>query len=306
MGRKMTLEQLRIFVAVAERQHVTAAAHALNLAQSAASHAIAMLEGQFDTKLFDRVGRGIELTEAGAVFLAEARAVLARADAAELALSELGTLKRGTLILQASQTIASYWLPRHLVAFREIHPHIQISLAIGNTAQVAFAVEAGTAELGFVEGTVANSHLVSRPVARDQLVIVVGPEHPWAHLDRLAPADLLESQWVMREPGSGTRSAFEEALTAIGIDPGTLPIAMELPSNEAVRAAVEAGLGATAISASVAAPSLENGLLRRADFRLPERSFNVVRNEGRYQSRAAQVLLGLIDNTSPRTASRIR
>src|SRR5215469_352965 len=108
----VTLEQLRIYVAVAERQHVTKAARALNLAQSAASHAIAALEARHDTKLFHRVGRRIELTEAGHVFLAEARAVLARADAAELALSEYGSLQRGTLSIQASQTIAGYWLPR--------------------------------------------------------------------------------------------------------------------------------------------------------------------------------------------------
>src|SRR5258707_7746796 len=120
----MTLEQLRIFVGVAERQHVTQAAHALNLAQSAASHAIAALEARHDPRLFDRVGRHIELTEAGRAFLAEARAVLARAEAAELALSEFGNLKRGTLSVQASQT--SYWLPRHLVAFRRAYPQIQI------------------------------------------------------------------------------------------------------------------------------------------------------------------------------------
>src|SRR5215475_3015360 len=99
--RSMTVEQLRIFVAVAERQHVTQAARALNLAQSAVSHAIATLETRHNTNLFDRVGRRIELTEAGRVFLAEARAVLARADAAELALSEFGGLKRGTLSIHA-------------------------------------------------------------------------------------------------------------------------------------------------------------------------------------------------------------
>ena len=175
----MTLEQLRIFVAVAERQHVTQAARALNLAQSAASHAIAALEARHDTRLFNRVGRRIELTEAGHAFLAEARAVLARAEVAELALSELGNLKRGTLSVQASQTIASYWLPRHLVAFRHAYPQIRIRLAVGNTAQVAAAIESGVAELGFVEGAVDNEHFASTSVARDQLVVVVGPEHPW-------------------------------------------------------------------------------------------------------------------------------
>jgi len=294
----MTLEQLRIYVAVAERQHVTKAARALNLAQSAASHAIAALEARHDTKLFHRVGRRIELTEAGHVFLAEARAVLARADAAELALSEYGSLQRGTLSIQASQTIAGYWLPRHLVAFRKAHPQIRIHLAIGNSAQVAAGVEAGSAELGFVEGAVENAHFTSSPVARDQLVVVVGRDHPWVGRTRLPSRELSKSEWVLREAGSGTRSVFEDALVHLGIDPSTLPVRLELPSNEAVRAAVEAGLGATAISASVAAPSIEAELLHQVAFRLPEREFHVLRHRERYRSRAAEALLGIVTRSS--------
>src|SRR5690242_17384260 len=103
---KMTLEQLRIFVAVAERQHVTRAAEALNIAQSAASAAVVAIEAGYGVRLFDRVGRGIELTEAGRRFLVEAQAVLARAAAAELTLAELGGLVRGSLSVHASQTIA--------------------------------------------------------------------------------------------------------------------------------------------------------------------------------------------------------
>ena len=291
----MTLEQLRIFVAVAERQHVTQAARALNLAQSAASHAIASLEARYDAKLFDRVGRRIELTEAGRAFLSEARTILAQVERAELALSEFGSLERGTLTVQASQTIASYWLPRHLVAFRRAYPQIDIRLTIGNTAQVAEAIEAGAAELGFVEGAVESDQLVSIPVARDQLVLVVAPEHPWTGGAAPKPADLLESEWVLREPGSGTRSVFEEALTHLGVEFARLRIAMELPSNEAVRAAVEAGLGATALSASVAAPSIESGLLHHIHFSMPQREFHVLRHGQRYRSRIADALLAAID-----------
>jgi DNA-binding transcriptional LysR family regulator len=290
----MTLEQLRIFVAVAERQHVTQAARALNLAQSAASHAIASLEDQHDIKLFDRVGRRIELTEAGRVFLAEAKAVLARAEAAELALSEFGGLKRGTLSVQASQTISGYWLPRHLAAFHRAHPQVRIHLTIGNTEQAAAAVEAGASEVGFVEGTVENENFVVTPVARDQLIVVTAPDHPWAGLARLTAADLLEGDWVLREPGSGTRSVFEGAVSKQGLDPRALRIQLELPSNEAVRAAVEAGLGATAISASVAAPSIESGLLQQVNFRLPERRFYALRHRDRYRSRAAEALLAMV------------
>ncbi len=291
----MTLDQLRIFVAVAERQHVTRAAEALDLAQSAASAAIAALERRHGARLFHRVGRGIELTEAGALFLTEARAVLARAEAAELVLSELGGLKRGRLLVQASQTIAGYWLPRHLVAFRRTHPGVAIALGVGNTAQVAAAVHEGAAELGFVEGTVEDPALESRVVARDQLVIVVGPEHDWARSGgAVRPDQLAGSDWVLREPGSGTRSVFEAALTGFGLPPSSLRVVLELPSNESVRAAVEAGMGATAISASAAAPSLEAGLLHAVGLRLPERAFRVLRHRQRHHSRAADALLAVL------------
>jgi DNA-binding transcriptional LysR family regulator len=292
----MTLDQLRVFVAVAERQHMTKAAEALNLTQSAASAAIAALEARHGTPLFHRVGRGIELTEAGRTFLEEAKAVLARAEAAELVLSELGGLKRGKLAVQASQTIASYWLPRHLVAFRRAFPQIDIRLGIGNTADVAVAVSEGAAELGFVEGAVEDPVLSSTTVARDQLVLVVGPEHAWAKIKRLDHRELTKTEWVMREVGSGTRSEFETALEGFGISRQRLTVALELPSNEAVRAAVEAGMGAAVISASVVAPSLESGLLHRVNLDLPQRTFHVLRHRQRYHSLAADALLKLIDN----------
>ncbi len=290
----MTLEQLRVFVAVAERQHVTRAAEALHIAQSAASASIAALEGRHGAKLFHRVGRGIELTEAGTLFLVEARAVLARAAAAELVLSELGGLKRGTLAVQASQTIAGYWLPRHLVAFRRAHPGIDLRLAVGNTTQVAAAVHDGSAELGFVEGAVDDPALESRAVARDQLVIVVGTGHPWAGCGAITPDRLAESDWVLREAGSGTRSVFEAALDGFGVPASSLRVVLDLPSNESVRGAVEAGMGATALSASVAAPSIEAGLLHQVGLTLPERDFHVLRHTERYRSRAADALLAII------------
>lgn len=290
----MTLDQLRVFVAVAERQHMTRAAESLHLAQSAVSAAIAGLEAQHGLKLFHRVGRGIALTPAGTLFRAEATAVLARAAAAETMLAELGGLRRGTLAVQASQTIASYWLPRHLVAFRRAHPGIDIRLTVGNTAQVAAAVHDGSAELGFVEGDAYDPALTSRVVARDQLVVVVGAEHPWAGI-AVDAAQLAAGEWVLREPGSGTRAVFEAALARHGVLPGALRVVLELPSNESVRAAVEAGMGATALSASVAAPSLEAGLLREVGFALPEREFRVLWHGERYRSGAAGALLGLIE-----------
>ncbi|WP_044563347.1 LysR family transcriptional regulator [Azospirillum sp. B4] len=288
----MTLDQLRIFVAVAERQHVTQAARALNLAQSAASAAIAALEDRYQTPLFHRVGRGITLTEAGRLFLVEAKAVLAQADRAERALADLSGLQRGHLRVQASQTIAGYWLPRHLVSFHDSHPGVTLDLTIGNTAQVAAAVLEGTADLGFVEGAVDGADLAAHQVALDQLVVVVAPGHPWAFRTAVSAADMLDTPWVMRETGSGTRSAFLNALADLGVDPSGLRVALELPSNEAVRAAVEAGGGAAALSASVASGSIEVGLLHPVPFPLPPRAFTLLRHAGRGLSRAATAFLG--------------
>ena len=291
----MTLEQLRIFVAVAERQHVTRAAEALNLAQSAVSASIAGLESQYRTKLFHRVGRGIELTEAGTMFLGEARAVLARANGAELVLADLGGLMRGTLIVAASQTISSYWLPRHLVAFRAKFPALSVALHVGNTVQVAAAVLSGEAALGFVEGPVEDPGLDSQVVAQDQLIVVVAPDHPWADMPPQDAAELTGSVWAMREAGSGTRAEFEAALVTSGVPLNELRIAIELPSNEAVRAATEAGAGAAALSASVVAGSLEAGLLHRVPFQLPARFFRVLRHRERHRSKAADALMSLIE-----------
>jgi DNA-binding transcriptional LysR family regulator len=131
------------------------------------------------------------------------------------------------------------------------------------------------------------------------MVIVVGPEHRWAGRADLAPAELVDSEWVLREPGSGTRSVFEQALAGFGLKVDSLRVALELPSNEAVRAAVEAGMGATAISASVAAPSLEAGLLWHVRLELPERDFHVLHHRERQHSRAAEKLLGMIDEHKP-------
>lgn len=295
----MTLEQLRIFVAVAERQHVTRAAEALHLSQSAVSSAVSAIEARFATRLFDRVGRRIELTDAGRIFLTEARAVLVRAASAEAVLADLAGLRRGTLRVQASQTIASHWLPRHLVSFRRRFPDITVSLAIGNTAEVAAAVLEGAAELGFVEGIVEDPALMSLDVAEDELVLVTAPGHALASTSSASGQDLIATDWVMREVGSGTRSAFEAALAPGGIDPASLRVVLEMPSNEAVRAAVEAGAGASVLSRSVVAPALQAGTLVAANYALPTRAFRALRHKERYRTVAGEALLALIGEAAP-------
>ncbi len=299
----MTLDQLRIFVAVAERLHVTQAATALNMTQSAASTAVAALESALRTPLFDRVGRGVVLNAAGRLLLPEAKAVLARVAQAEQALDDLQGLRRGHLGLHASQTIAGYWLPPLMHRFRAAWPQVTLSLVIGNTAQVARAVADGEADLGFVEGDLViqgarlrhDDALLARiPVATDRMVLVVGAGHPWAGRTQLDAGELAGVGWVLRERGSGTRQVFEDALGKFRVDPERLDVRMELPSNEAVRAAVEAGAGATVISRLVAAAGIASGSLVELPLAFPERCFTVLRHGDHHRSRAEAALLELI------------
>jgi DNA-binding transcriptional LysR family regulator len=287
----LTLEQLRVFVAVAEREHVTEAARAINLTQSAVSNAVAALERRHEVRLFDRVGRNIVLNAVGRLFLGEARAVLARAAAAEAVLTDLGQLRRGRLSIFASQTIASYWLPKRLVAFHLAHPKIELEVSVGNTLEVAQAVQEGYAELGLVEGEVDAPALEAFIVGADQLVILVPPGHPWTRKPRVSPSDLIAAPWVTREPGSGTRSSLEAALRQSGVDPEARTVVLTLPSNEAVLAAVEAGAGVAALSANVAKAALEAKRLAQAPFALPSRPFRLLRHAERFRTRAADAFI---------------
>lgn len=282
----MTLEQLRIFIEVAEREHLTRASESLNLTPSAVSSAIRTLEERYGAMLFNRIGRRIELTGDGRMFLDEARATLARAQSAERMLSELGGGKRGILSIHASQTIASYWLPPYLAKFHATHPKIDLRLTLGNTESVTAATEAGLADIGLVEGAVQAPGLSIKKVGTDRLIVVTKPDHVWRDAVKLTWDSLFSAQWILREHGSGTRSVFEDAMRAAGYNPERLAIALELPSNEAICSAVLSGNYVTAISELVAAPHLAAGTLVQADFTLPQRQFLMLSHNDRYQTKA--------------------
>ncbi len=293
----MTFEQLRIFLAVAEREHLTRAAETLGLTPSAVSASIRALEQSYGVLLFERVGRGIELSEAGRLFQPEARAVLARAGTAEALLSDLGGLKRGRLALQASQTISNHLLPPAMVRFRAAHPGVTLSLTVGNTETVAKAVAAGEAELGLVEGRIDTPLLAQEVIGEDRLIVVVAPGHPWAGLPSREPlrlAALADGCWILREIGSGTRSTFAEALAAAGRSIDDLDVALELPSNEAVLAAVAAGPYAGAVSEAAASAMIAAGRLVAVDCPLPPRAFTLLRHRERHLTAAALAFAALL------------
>jgi len=294
----MTLNQIRIFVLIAELGHVTRAAERLGITQSAASAAVAALETQYEIKLFNRVGRSIQLSETGEHFLAEAQALLSSARAAQRHLRELGGKTVGKLDIAASQTIANYWLPRRLAAFHDRFPEVTLNVTISNTRDVEKAVVDSKADVGFVEGSTSAKNIERTLVDHDQLALVVSSKR-WPKLGSgNQKIDLVKLPWIIREQGSGTREVLEDMARSENLVWNDLNIVLELPSNEAVREAVEAGAGATLISRHVVASSLANGSLRALPLNVPPRSYHMLRHQQRRDSSALTALINLLNQGS--------
>jgi len=184
--------------------------------------------------------------------------------------------------------------------YRKRYPGIAIVQSIGNTEYVAGRVRDGLADLGFAEGEMIDGPaLLATPVAEDELVLVVPKRHPWARRAPQSPEEIAAGPWVLREPGSGTRAIFEAALPKLGLAPGDLAVALEVPSNEAVRAAVEAGTGVTAISRLVVANALKAGTLAAVRLALPRRHFFLVQHRERYATKAAQAFVEMVAGRNP-------
>lgn len=290
----MTLEQLRIFVAVADALHFTRAAETLRLSQPAVSAAVAALEAEHGLRLFDRIGRRVELTAAGTLLRAEAGAILRKVEEAGTMLAELSGLTRGTLRLVASQTVGNHWLPPRLARFAVAHPGIRVDLSIGNTEDVADAVRDGRAELGIAEGAVDDPALMSDQTSGDRLVLAVGRDHPWAARGSVTPEELAAGRWILRESGSGTRALFESAIRAAGLDPSGLTVALTLPGGAVIRHALLAGLGASVLSDLVVADELRDGRIVAVEgLSLPCRAFHLVRHRDRHRSLAEREFVRL-------------
>ncbi|MCA6604276.1 MAG: LysR family transcriptional regulator, partial [Pseudanabaena sp. M007S1SP1A06QC] len=247
----MTLEQLRIFLAVAEHLHFTRAAEALYITQPAVSAAIQSLEAWYGVKLFHRIGRHIEITDAGLLLQTEAMEIIDRIKLMERGLRELNDLQRGELKLGTSLTIGNYWLPAKISRFQELYPNITIKCTLANTEEICDGTAAGLFDLGLIEADVKPSlqkDLAQEEIGSDRLLIVVGKSHPWYERPKITVDDLGKTAWVMRESGSGTQQVFEQALLSWGVNPSELEIMLVLSSGEMVKSALESSARAAAIS----------------------------------------------------------
>ena len=261
----MTLDQLRVFLTVVEYLHFTRAAEALYISQPDVSAAIQSLEEQYGVKLFHRIGRQIEITDAGKLLQAEAQKIIDQVTLTERGLRELNDLQRGELKLGSSLTIGNYWLPEKISQFKRQYPGIFVNCSLANTEEICEGTATGQFDFGLVEGEVKpslKSGLQEDVVGGDRLLIVVGKSHLWFDRAEISLSELSTTDWVMREPGSGTQQRFEEALQNWGIELTELNTILVLNSGEMVKAVIESGVGAAAISELMVEKELQLDTLR--------------------------------------------
>jgi DNA-binding transcriptional LysR family regulator len=276
----LTLRQLEIFRAIALRGSTTAAARSVPLSQSATSAALNELENMLGARLFDRVGKRLMLNDNGRVLLPAALAILDGARTAAASFSRQG-MAAGDLRLFASTTVGNYLLPRLLARFREVEPATSIQLRIGNTQEVIEAVAQFDADLGLIEGPCHTAAIRVIPWLQDELAIVAAPAHELsktARRGRLTAAQLARALWLMREPGSGTREAVEQAVLSRF---ASRPATMTLGSSEAIKNAVAEGLGVSYLSRFVVQDLLAAKRLQILDTRLPKltRRLGIIHHE---------------------------
>ncbi len=286
---KITLRQIEVFAAIARLENVSQAALRLSMSQSAASTALLELERHFDSPLFDRIGKSLRLNSTGRGFLPQAEDLLSRAVALEgfLAGGQLAPLAVG-----ATLTIGNYLATLILAEFLRRHPASRMELKVANTQRIVEQLRRFELDIGLVEGEASDPDLVFEPWLEDELVVFCAPSHPLA-LSRLARStDLAAQKWIVREQGSGSRALFDRAMRDQAID---FSVCLQLEHTEAIKRAVESGLGVGCLSRLSLREALRRGSLieiKTPDLALSRR-FHFVWHRHRHISKAQEVFLAL-------------
>lgn len=239
----MELRHLRSFRKAAEEQSFTRAAGELSLTQAAVSQHIAALEKELGVILFERTGRAVKLTEAGQRLYEYAQQILQLIEEALQTVGSKSATVSGTLKIAASTVPAETVLSELLQAFLKRYPDVKESVTVSDSRQAAEAVRKGAADFGLVGSLPEDAGLAAQPLCEDELIFVVPPGHPLAEKKRISLSRLQQEPLIVREVGSGSRSCVERALEQAQVSPGQLNIVMQMNSNDAIRGAVERGLG---------------------------------------------------------------
>jgi len=253
---KYTLRQLEVFLAAAHYENLSKAANSLSMSQSAASSALKDLEQQFDIQLFDRIGKRLQINELGRLTRPKAEALIAQASEVEVLLRQhqaVGNLKVG-----ATLTIGNYLCVGIMAKYMAEQPSAKVSLTVANTVEIARKVEQFELDVGLIEGELQHSELEVIPWRGDELVVFCSPKHPLASKTSLTDKDLLGVDWIIREPGSGTRQAFDRAMTGLLSE---INVLLELQHTEAIKRAVQANLGVGCLSKIALQEAFDRGSL---------------------------------------------
>lgn len=311
----MNLDQLQVFLAVARHLHFSRAAEELFITQPAVSASVAKLESQYGVKLFHRIGRRVELTDAGRFLLGEGPRLLDGVDRLERGLQEFNDLRRGVLSLGASFTVGNYWLPSRLTRFGERYPEIELLCSLGNADQVLDGTARGQYDLCFLTGWAhrdhapeLEAHLSAIEVGQERLQVVVGASHPWYGITPIPSAELCRSPWIVRERGSGAQRLFEVLLRQAGVDPASLEVRLVLNSSEMVKTVVLAGSGAAALPESMVRSDLAQGLLWAVEIEgriQASQPIWMVKQDQRYPSALLRAFEAVIQEELPRAEGRL-
>jgi DNA-binding transcriptional LysR family regulator len=286
----MNLRHLSVFYGVAKAGSVNAAALRLHTSQPAVSRELRTLEQRLGVMLFDRMPRGMRLTEAGAVLLEYAERIFGLEEAAERAIRELADLESGQLALGASNTIGTYLLPAFVASFHIRYPKVSLDLEVSNTQEIVKGVLDSRFALGFIEGRMRDEAIEAQEFRRDRIVAVVAPQHLLAKARSVSVRLLAESPSLVREPGSGTREIVERAFARHRL---TLRCGLRINSAEALKRAAMEGGGVGWISELCVVEELRSG--RLVELKTPhlalERPFYTLKLRGRHLNRSALAFL---------------
>lgn len=263
---RFTLRQLQVFTAVARGESVSLAARELAMSQSAVSGSLADLERQFDLRLFERIGKRLQLSDQGRALRPRAEALCEQARELERGFS--GQHQLAELSVGATLSIGNYLCAPLMARYMKDHPGSRVTLHVANTAEIARRVKNYEIDLGLVEGELSDPQLKVTRWRSDELCVFASPKHPLAKRRRLSDADLKSAAWILREQGSGTRQTFERAMH--GLLP-ELDVALELEHTEAIKSAVKAGLGLGCVSRIALGDAFRHGSL--VPCVVPERDF---------------------------------
>jgi DNA-binding transcriptional LysR family regulator len=290
MSLNLTLRQMEVFAAVARHGNVTRASGELLLSQSAVSMALSEMEKQLGEKMFDRQGRRLILNERGRVLLPLVVEVLARVEEISVLFTEPRGGLTGRLKVAASSTVGNYLLPGILGRFVAGFPDARISLEVGNSSQVIDQVLRFDSDLGLIEGFCHHPDIETIPWRKDRLVVFARPDHPICGKKNLRAKDLAGARWILRERGSGTREVFEAAIA--GKMEG-LQVFLELGHTEAIKQAVEAGLGISCLSELTLSRAVAGGALveLKTPFLNLERYFHLLLHREKYRTRLMETFL---------------